>query len=61
MDASSTPLAELLTDDVAAIAETLVAERAAVKPSGRSTEDVDLRPRIAELFANGDFAAKCDV
>lgn len=45
-------LAEVLTADVAAIADVLAAERAAVKAAGGSTEDVDWRPRIAELFAN---------
>lgn len=45
-------LAEILSDDVAQIADTLAAERAAVKAAGGSTEDIDWRPRIAELFAN---------
>jgi precorrin-2 dehydrogenase/sirohydrochlorin ferrochelatase len=38
--------ADLLTDDVAALAETLAAERAAVRASGGSTEDVDWSPAI---------------
>jgi siroheme synthase-like protein len=45
-------LAELLTEDVAAIADTLASERAAVKARGESTEDIDWRPRIEELFAS---------
>ncbi len=43
-------LAELLTADVARIADVLAAERAAVKAAGNSTEDIDWRPRIDELF-----------
>lgn len=45
-------LAEVLTADGGHIAETLAAERAAVHAVGRSTEDIDWRPRIEELFAN---------
>lgn len=44
-------LGELLTPDVAMIADTLAAERAAVQAAGGSTEAIDWRPRIAELFA----------
>ena len=44
-------LAELLTADVAAIAATLAEERAAVQDAGGSTEAIDWRPRIDELFA----------
>ncbi len=44
-------LAEVLTPEVAFIADTLAAERAAVQAAGGSTEDIDWRPRIAELFA----------
>jgi precorrin-2 dehydrogenase/sirohydrochlorin ferrochelatase len=45
-------LAEVLHDDVARIADTLAAERAVVQAAGGSTEDIDWRPRIEELFAN---------
>lgn len=45
-------LAEVLTAGVAEIADTLAAERAAVKARGQSTEDVDWRPRIDQLFAD---------
>lgn len=45
-------LAEVLTADVAAIAEVLATERAAVKAAGGSTEDIDWKPRLAELFSN---------
>lgn len=56
-------LAEVLTADVGHIAETLAAERAAVHAVSRSTEDIDWRPRIEELFANsheggGTFKAR---
>jgi len=44
-------LAEILDDEVAAIADTLATERAAVQAAGGSTEAIDWRPRIAELFA----------
>ncbi len=43
-------LAEILNEDVGRIAETLAVERAAVQVSGGSTEDIDWRPRIEELF-----------
>jgi len=45
-------LAEILADGVAEIADTLGAERAVVQAAGGSTEDIDWRPRIAELFAD---------
>jgi precorrin-2 dehydrogenase/sirohydrochlorin ferrochelatase len=38
--------AELLTDEVVGLASTLAAERAAVRASGASTEDVDWSPAI---------------
>jgi len=38
--------AQLLTDDVAALADELAAQRAAVKARGESTEDIDWSPRI---------------
>lgn len=44
-------LREFLTDDVATIAEILAVERAAVQAAGGSTEAIDWRPRIDELFA----------
>lgn len=47
-------LARILTEEVAAIADVLAAERAAVKESGGSTEDVDWMPRLDELFARSD-------
>lgn len=47
-------LARLLTADVARIADTLAAERRAVQAAGGSTEDIDWRPRLDELFAQSD-------
>ena len=44
-------LSRILTEDVGRIAEILAEERAAVKADGRSTEDIDWRPRLDELFA----------
>ncbi|MFN3258222.1 MAG: bifunctional precorrin-2 dehydrogenase/sirohydrochlorin ferrochelatase [Ilumatobacter sp.] len=44
-------LAEILDDRVAEIAEVLAAERAALQARGESTEDIDWRPRLEELFA----------
>ncbi len=38
--------AQLLTDEVAALADELAAQRAAVKARGESTEDIDWSPRI---------------
>ena len=35
----------------AILADTLAAERAAVQAAGGSTEDIDWRPRLDELFA----------
>jgi len=43
-------LAEVLTPDLAIIADTLADERASVQAAGGSTEAIDWRPRIAELF-----------
>jgi siroheme synthase-like protein len=42
--------ATMLTDDVAALAEELAAERAHLKARGESTEDVDWSPRIDALL-----------
>jgi len=47
-------LAEILDDRVAEIADTLAAERRAVQDAGGSTEDIDWRPRLRELFAADD-------
>jgi precorrin-2 dehydrogenase/sirohydrochlorin ferrochelatase len=44
-------LAEILDDRVAEIADILAAERRAVQASGESTEDIDWKPRLRELFA----------
>ncbi|WP_395154969.1 bifunctional precorrin-2 dehydrogenase/sirohydrochlorin ferrochelatase [Ilumatobacter sp.] len=44
-------VAEILAAGVAEIADTLAAERAAVQAAGGSTEDIDWRPRLDELFA----------
>jgi|TARA_R110002110_G_scaffold296846_2_gene511032 precorrin-2 dehydrogenase/sirohydrochlorin ferrochelatase len=44
-------VAEILEAGVAEIADTLAAERAAVQAAGGSTEDIDWRPRLDELFA----------
>lgn len=44
-------LADVLNDRVGDIADTLADERAAVHAAGGSTEDVDWRQRIDELFA----------
>lgn len=49
-------LAKIITDDVAEIADVLARERAEVKAGGGSTEDIDWRPRLAELFAEIDRA-----
>lgn len=43
-------MAEILDERVAEIAETLAAERRAIQERGESTEDVDWRPRLRELF-----------
>lgn len=43
-------LRELLGPDVADAADALAAERAALRADGRSTEDTDWAPRIAELL-----------
>lgn len=45
-------LAEILTADVASIADTLAEERAAVQARGESTENIDWGPRIEQLFAS---------
>jgi precorrin-2 dehydrogenase/sirohydrochlorin ferrochelatase len=51
-------VAEILAAGVAEIADTLAAERAAVQAAGGSTEDIDWRPRLDELFAqHGDVIA----
>jgi siroheme synthase-like protein len=39
-------LADVLTDDLAALAERLAGERAAVKATGESTEDIDWTERV---------------
>ena len=44
-------VAEILEAGVAEIADTLATERAAVQVAGGSTEDIDWRPRLDELFA----------
>lgn len=44
-------LAELLTADVARVADQLATERAAVQAAGGSTEAIDWHPRIVELLA----------
>jgi precorrin-2 dehydrogenase/sirohydrochlorin ferrochelatase len=44
-------VAEILAAGVAEIADTLAAERTAVQAAGGSTEDIDWRPRLDELFA----------
>ena len=44
-------VAEILEAGVAEIADTLATERAAVQAAGGSTEDIDWRPRLDELFA----------
>ena len=45
-------LAEILDERVAEIADVLAEERAAVKARGESTEDIDWKPRLRELFAD---------
>lgn len=45
-------LAEILDDRVAEIADILAAERRAVQESGGSTEDIDWKPRLRELFGD---------
>lgn len=42
---------EVLTDDLAVLAETLAAERSAVQAGGRSTEDVDWTARVRDGIA----------
>lgn len=49
-------LAKIITDDVAEIADVLARERAEVKAGGGSTEDIDWKPRLVELFAEIDRA-----
>jgi len=44
-------VAEILDERVAEIADTLAAERRAVQEAGGSTEDIDWKPRLRELFA----------
>lgn len=44
---------ELLTDDIAALAETLATERAAVRARGESTEDIDWTTRVRDGIAAG--------
>jgi hypothetical protein len=39
-------LAGVMTDDLAALAERLAEERAAVKATGESTEDIDWTERV---------------
>lgn len=45
-------LAEILDDRVAEIADILAAERTAVQQAGGSTEDIDWKPRLRELFGD---------
>ncbi len=45
-------LAEILDDRVAEIADILAAERKAVQAAGESTEDIDWKPRLRELFGD---------
>lgn len=45
-------LAEILDDRVAEIADILAEERRAVQESGGSTEDIDWKPRLRELFGD---------
>ncbi len=45
-------LAEILDDRVGEIAEILAAERKAVQNAGGSTEDIDWKPRLRELFGD---------
>ena len=45
-------LAELLDDRVAVIADILAAERRSIQESGGSTEDIDWKPRLRELFGD---------
>ena len=45
-------LAEILDERVGEIADILAEERAAVKARGESTEDIDWKPRLRELFAD---------
>ena len=47
--------AELLVDDVAALAEDLALERAAVKARGESTEDIDWTPRIDRVLGTSPW------
>ncbi|WP_040494661.1 precorrin-2 dehydrogenase/sirohydrochlorin ferrochelatase family protein [Ilumatobacter nonamiensis] len=43
-------LAEILDDRVAEVADILASERRAVQEAGGSTEDIDWKPRLRELF-----------
>lgn len=45
-------LAEILDDRVAEIADILAAERKEVQAAGGSTEDIDWKPRLRELFGD---------
>lgn len=49
-------IAEIVDDRVAAAADVLAAERAAVRDAGGSTEAIDWEPRVVELLAEGDPA-----
>jgi siroheme synthase-like protein len=46
--------ASLLSEEVAALANELAAERAAVKARGESTEDIDWSPRIESVLGGAD-------
>ena len=45
-------LAEILDDRVGEIADILATERTAVQQAGGSTEDIDWKPRLRELFSD---------
>lgn len=45
-------LAEILDERVGEIADILAAERRAIQESGGSTEDIDWKPRLRELFGD---------
>jgi siroheme synthase-like protein len=49
--------ASVLSEEVAALADELAAERAAVKARGESTEDIDWSPRIGRVLGGADGAA----
>lgn len=53
-------IAELLTDDLAQLAEDLAAERAAIQQRGESTEDIDWTERVRVALAEATVGRSLD-